>query len=224
MNHDDASRQLSRRHAIRLLGFGSSLGLAAGTRAIAAPAQRAVAGQKAGIPKGAIIRTLLKDVPPDRLGTGAALIHEHVTAGNDVNVLVDEVRASGHEGVSCLVDAATGKRRPGALDDLRTIATRSGVHIIAAGGYFKTPYPPEVAQKNEDAIADELAQDATAERWGAFGEIGTSMEMQPEERKVLRAVSKAHLRTGVPIFTHTEHQGWASCGLAQLALFEWQGV
>ena len=122
MNHDDASRRLSRRHAIRLLGFGSGLGLAAATRAIAAPPLRAAAGQKPGIPKGAIIRTILKDVPPDRLGTGATLMHEHVTAGNDVDVLVDEVRASGQEGVSCLVDAAVGKRRPGALDNLRTIA------------------------------------------------------------------------------------------------------
>jgi phosphotriesterase-related protein len=220
MNHGVGSGRFSRRQAIRLLGFGTGLGFAGGTGAIA-PAS---AGQKPGTPKGAIIRTVLKDVPPDRLGTGAALIHEHVTAGNDVNVLVDEVRASGQEGVSCLVDAATGKRRPGALDDLRTIATRSGVHIVAAGGYFKAPYPPEVAQKSEDEIADELTQDATAERWGALGEIGTSMEMQPDERKVLRAVSRAHLRTGLPIFTHTEHQGCASCALAQLDLLEAQGV
>jgi phosphotriesterase-related protein len=107
---------------------------------------------------------------------------------------------------------------------LRTIATRSGVHIVAAGGYFKAPYPPQVAQKSEGEIADELVQDAAAERWGAFGEIGTSMEMQADEQKVLRAVSKAHLRTGLPIFTHTEHQGCASCALAQLDLFEAQGV
>jgi phosphotriesterase-related protein len=147
-----------------------------------------------------------------------------VTAGNDVNVLIDEVRASAQEGVSCLVDAATGKRNPGAIDDLRTIATRSGVHIVAAGGYFKAPYPAQIVQRSEDEIADELVRDAAAERWGALGEIGTSMEMQADERKVLRAVSKTHLRTGLPIFTHTEHQGCASCALAQLDLFEGQGV
>ena len=224
MHHDARSRGVSRRHAIGLLGFGSSLGLVAGARAIAAPARRAAAGQKPGILKGAIVRTILKDVPPDRLGSGAALMHEHVTAGNDVDVLVDEVRASGQEGVSCLVDAAVGKRRPGAIDNLRRIASRSGVHIIAAGGYYKAPYPAEVAQRSEDAIADELVQDAAADRWGAFGEIGTSLEMHPDERKMLRAVSKAHLRTGLPIFTHTEHQGCSSCALAQLDVFEAQGV
>jgi phosphotriesterase-related protein len=216
MDRNAGSERLNRRQALRLLGLGTGLGVVASTGTSAAAPLRT--------PKGAIIRTVLRDVPPDRLGTGAALMHEHVTAGNDVNVLVDEVRASAQEGVSCLVDAATGKRKPGAIDDLRTIATRSGVHIVAAGGYFKAPYPAQVVQKSEDEIADELVRDAAAERWGALGEIGTSMEMQADERKVLRAVSKTHLRTGLPIFTHTEHQGCASCALAQLDLLEAQGV
>jgi hypothetical protein len=131
MRDDVASKGVSRRDAMRLLGFGGSLGLAAG-HALAAPR---AAAQKIAIPRGAVIRTILKDVPSDRLGNGAALMHEHVTAGNDVEVLVDEVRASGQEGVSCLVDAAVGRRRPGAIENLRTIASRSGVHIVAAGGY-----------------------------------------------------------------------------------------
>ena len=38
------------------------------------------------IPKGAVIRTIFKDVPPDGVGTGAALIHEHLTAGGNVEV------------------------------------------------------------------------------------------------------------------------------------------
>jgi phosphotriesterase-related protein len=96
--------------------------------------------------------------------------------------------------------------------------------IVAAGGYYRAPYPPEVAQMTEDQIADQLARDANAQRWGAFGEIGTSMEMHPDERMMLRAVSKAHLRTGVPIFTHTPHEGCAKCALEQLDLFESQGV
>ena len=48
--------------------------------------------------------------------------------------------------------------------------------------------------------------------------------MHPDERPFLRAVSQAHLRTGLPIFTHTEHDGCASCALTQLDLFEAQGV
>jgi len=222
VRHDRGSG-FNRRQIMGLLTLGTGLGL--GERAATASGQPAQARQQdLRIPKGAVIRTLLKDVAPAALGNGAALMHEHVTAGGNVDVLVDEVRASAREGVSCLVDAATGKRRPGALDDLKTIASRSGVHIVAAGGYFKAPYPPEVVQKSEEAIADELSRDAIAERWGAFGEIGTSLEMQPDERKMLRAVSLAHRRTGIPIFTHIEHVGCRQCALEQLDLLESQGV
>ena len=77
---------------------------------------------------------------------------------------------------------------------------------------------------SEFQIADRLVEDAHAQRWGAFGEVGTSMEMHTDERKFLRAVSRAHLRTGLPIFTHTGHEGCASCALEQLELFESEGV
>ena len=58
---------------------------------------------------------------------------------------------------------------------------------------------------------DELVQDATSQRWGAFGEIGTSLELHADERKMLRAVGKAHLRTALPIFTHNPHEGCPRC-------------
>ena len=54
--------------------------------------------------------------------------------------------------------------------------------------------------------------------------IGTSLQMQPDERKVLRAIGKAHLRTGLPIFTHVPHEGCPSCALEQLEVFESTGV
>jgi phosphotriesterase-related protein len=215
-----------RRQAIQLLGMAAGLGVVAKTRGgarISAAGQAPNPGRRPTIPNGSIVRTILEDVPPDRLGDGAALMHEHLTAGT-VDVLVDELRASGQEGVSCVVDASIGKRGAGALENLRTIATRSGVRVVVAGGYYKAPYPPSVAAKTEAQIVDELVQDAMDERWGALGEIGTSLEMHPDERKMLRAVSKVHLQTGLPIFTHTDHQGCRQCALEQLDLFESQGV
>ena len=231
---DVRQRQIGRREAIGRLGVGAGIGLVAavrGTASLAAGVQGpARAAQNLAIPKGAVIRTIFKDVPPDGVGTGAALIHEHLTAGGNVDVLVDEVRAAGQQGLSCIVDAATGRRAEAALDRLRTIATRSGMNVVVAGGYFEdldnlqTAYPPQVAKMSEDEIADEFVRDAAAQRWGAFGEIGTSTEMRPDERKVLRAVSKAHLRTGLPIFTHTPHDSCPKCALEQLDIFESQGV
>ena len=59
---------------------------------------------------------------------------------------------------------------------------------------------------------------------GAFGEIGTSLEMHADERKMLRAVGRAHLRTGVPIFTHNPHEGCPKCPHEQIDVFESAGV
>ena len=218
---DFRSARFGRRQAIGLLGLGAGLGFVEALRGDA---------QTQTIPRGAIIRTILKDLPPDGVGTGAALMHEHLTAGGNVDVLVDELRASGQQGLSCIVDAATGRREEAALEKLRTIATRSGVHVVVAGGYFQdldnlqTAYPPQVAQMTVDQIAEQFARDANAQRWGAFGEIGTSNTMRPDERKVLRAVGKAHLSTGLPIFTHTPHDSCPSCALEQLEILESEKV
>jgi len=221
---DLRSARFSRRQAIGMLGLGAGLGLAEALRGEAGAARTQT------IPRGAIIRTILKDLPPDGVGTGAALMHEHLTAGGNVDVVVDELKASGQQGLSCIVDAATGRREEAALEKLRTIATRSGVHVVVAGGYFQdldnlqTPYPPQVAQMTVDQIAEQFARDANAQRWGALGEIGTSNTMRPDERKVLRAVGKAHLRTGLPIFTHTPHDSCPTCALEQLEILESEGV
>jgi phosphotriesterase-related protein len=69
-------------------------------------------------------------------------------------------------------------------------------------------YPPEIAGKSSDQIAEELARDAAAQRLGAFGEIGQQGGvLTDEEKKVFQAVAKAHLRTGLPVFTHNAYTG-----------------
>ena len=76
--------------------------------------------------------------------------------------------------------------------------------IVAGTGYYTQPfYPPVIARWSEDQIAQELVRQTQAEAIGAFGEIGTWDAMTPDERKVFRAVGKAHLATNLPIFTHT---------------------
>ena len=225
---------LTRRQAIHLLGVSAGLALASGLSSdgdLAAVAQTgAQSTQLRGVPPGAVIRTIVKDLPADKVGTGALLFHEHLTAGGNIDVLVDELRASGQEGVSCIVDAATRRRNDAALDNLRTLAMRSGVHVVVAGGYLEDvdnlqmPYPPEIARMSEDQIADELVRDASTQRWGALGEIGTSTRMRDDERKMLRAVSKAHRQTGLSIFTHTPHDSCPTCATEQLDILEAQGV
>jgi phosphotriesterase-related protein len=77
---------------------------------------------------------------------------------------------------------------------------------------------------SEEQLESELLADAQRQRWGAFGEIASSQTMQPEERKLLRAIARAHRRTNLPIFTHTPHQSCPSCALEQLDVFESMGV
>ena len=75
-----------------------------------------------------------------------------------------------------------------------------------------------------DELTEHFVADARAQRWGAFGEVGTSMEMLDVERTFLQAVSRAHHATNLPIFTHTEHEGCRPCGLEQLDVLEAENV
>jgi phosphotriesterase-related protein len=242
---------LSRREAIGLLGAGAGFGLVSalrGARGLAAAPWQAGPARTPGFPNGAVIRTVLRDVSPDTLGTTATLFHEHLSfewarvmprpangvprpgPAQDVNLLADELRAAAGDGVGCIVDAGTtdvGRD----VDFLKQIAARTSVHIVACGGlYMQRTYPAEVGTKSEDQVADDLVRDAVARRYGAFGEIGETPDapMSPEERKVFRAVGKAHLRTNLPIFTHNAYGTGPNvprdAGLRQLDAFESVGV
>jgi phosphotriesterase-related protein len=255
------SPRFNRREAIGLLGVSAGFGLAsAWTADIAAflDWRTATSAKTLQLPRGAIIRTLLKDISPDTI-TGATLFHEHLSidmsiitspgryavppppgrgaapAGPapsaDVDLMVEEVKAAAQDGVSCIVDGGhpdMGRR----LENLKQIAQRTSVHIVASGGYYMDrSYPPEVATKSEDQLANELAQEATTQHLGAFGEIGADPnepELTPAERKVFRAVGKAHLRTNLPIFTHNAYGTGPNvpkeAGLRQLDVLESVGV
>jgi hypothetical protein len=97
--------------------------------------------------------------------------------------MADEVKACANDGVSCIVD--TGYVDLGrSIDALRTIATRSGMLIVAGGGHHtRTVYPADTFQKSEEQIAEDFVRLATAERWGVIGEIGTgaAVPMDPDE-------------------------------------------
>jgi hypothetical protein len=69
------SQQLTRRQALELLGLGA---------AVAAFPMR-VSAQQPAFPRGAIIRTLLKDYAPEELAGGATLFHEHMQLATDFN-------------------------------------------------------------------------------------------------------------------------------------------
>jgi phosphotriesterase-related protein len=205
---------LTRREALVLLGAGAAAGVGGriGQTLLAqAPARPVFA-------KGAIIRTLLKDMPPDELATGPSLFHEHLSMRfplgakehftDDVATMIEEARAAKADGIAAIVDGGHADMARN-LDALKRISAESGLPVIASGGYYmQRTYPADLSAKSVDQIADALAKEAAASRFGAFGEIGQQGGvMTDEERKVFIAIAKAHARTGLPIFTHNAYTG-----------------
>jgi len=237
----------TRREALSLLGLGAAL------------ARGATAPQ---FPKGAIIRTVLKDVAPESLSGGATLFHEHLSLApdfmprwialyrsqnspgaaskgpappaatapatpppdlmHDLEVMSAEMRAAAKDGVSCIVDG--GHPDMGRdLEFLKKLSADSGLPIVAGCGYYTDPfYPKEIASWSEDQIAQELIRQANTQPVGVFGEIGSWDEITDLERKVFRAVGKAHVATNLPIFTHTGIPGKSA--MEQLDILEAAGV
>jgi phosphotriesterase-related protein len=140
----------------------------------------------------------------------------------DLDVMVDEVSTAKREGIACLVDG--GHPDMGRdLGFLRELSTKSGVPIVAGGGLYTQPfYPRAIDTMSEEQIAQLLIKQCETDPIGVFGEIGSWDDMTATERKVFRAIGKAHAATNLSVFTHTGIPGKAA--LEQLDLLEDAGV
>ena len=194
--------------------------------------------------QGAVIRTLIGDLPPEKLAGGATLFHEHLSINisqnatathytDDVAMMTEEARAAAKDGIACIVDGGHPDMRRN-IDALRRISKDSGLPIVASGGYYmQRTYPPDIASKSAEQIADDLVREATADRLGAFGEIGQQGGvLTADEQKMFRAIGLAQARTGLPIFTHNAYTGRRQtpqpvppdAGLRQLDILESAGA
>ena len=214
------------------------------------------AADAAQFPKGAVIRTVLKDVAPESLAGGATLFHEHMSlatdfmprwiqysrpAGrgnaappaapaaspqpylmNDLEWMVEEMKAAAQEGVACVTDG--GHPDMGRdMDFLKQVSAKSGMPIVAGVGFYADPfYPPEIKTWSEEQIAQELVRQIKTQPVGVFGEIGSWDEITDVERKVFRAIAKAHRETNLSIFTHTGIPGKSA--IEQFDILEGAGV
>jgi phosphotriesterase-related protein len=229
-------------------------------------------------PKGAVIRTVLKDYSPEELAGNATLFHEHLSfapdfmtrwtryaaetraangppagaagasgaagrgAGaapapapaaapaaapapffmSDLDLMTAELAIAKQEGIGCVVDGG----HPDMGRDvaaLRTMSTKSGMPIVVGGGLYTQPfYPKEIADMSEDKIAQMLIKQVETEPIGVFGEIGSWDDITATERKVFRAIGRAHLETNLSIFTHTGIPGKSA--MEQLDILEDAGV
>ena len=140
----------------------------------------------------------------------------------DVDLMAEELSSAQRDGVACLVDAGlegTGMD----LDFIRAAAKKSGLPVVKGAGFYTEPfYPKEVATMSEEQLVSALLRQVDDYPAGAFGEIGSWDEISAVERKVFRAVGKAHVATNLPIFTHTGIPGKSA--IEQLDILEDAGV
>src|SRR5690242_15913848 len=115
---------LTRRQALEVLGIGAATALV----------PRDAFGQAPIFPKGAIIRTILKDYAPEELAGGATLFHEHMQLAPDFNAKFA---------------AATAAAR--AANGLPPAPARGG------GAAPKGPPPPDIMH-NVDLMAEEVSK------------------------------------------------------------------
>jgi phosphotriesterase-related protein len=141
---------------------------------------------------------------------------------HNVDLMSAEVAATAREGVACIVDAGHADMGRD-IGFLRQVSMKSGVPIVAGGGFYSQPfYPKEISTMSEDQILQALIRQADDDTLGVFGEIGSWDEITADERRVFRAVGRAHVATSLPIFTHTGIPGKSA--LEQLDLLEDAGV
>ena len=140
----------------------------------------------------------------------------------DLDLMSEELRIAKREGISCLVDG--GHPDMGRdIDFLRQLSMTSEMPIVVGGGFYTQPfYPSSVATMSEDQLVQALIKQVEDDTVGVFGEIGSWDLISADERKVFRAIGKAHVATNVPIFTHTGIPGKSA--LEQLNLLEDAGA
>lgn len=169
------------------------------------------------------IRTILRDIAPEELGT--TLCHEHLftnppawAQADDADMVLSGVNAAVGEcddfaavGGGALIEMTTpdyGRDVHGLLE----VAKRSGPHVIAATGYQKgIYYPSSVETESIEDIAGRFINDVVAGMDGTearagvvkFGTCRTD-HIRDDEQKIQRAVGLTHERTGVPIATHCQ--------------------
>jgi phosphotriesterase-related protein len=181
--------------------------------------------------------------PVDTASLGFTLMHEHIyvlTEGLyttfphlwDRDERIKQAAAALTEakkhGVSTIVDLTVlGLGRDVTL--AREVSKQSGVNVIVATGlYTYDEVPRYFGMRDADHMADLFVHDIEKGVEGTDIHAGI-LKVATDEKgvtegveKVLRAVARAHRRTGVPISTHTH--AVSERGLDQQRIFKEEGV
>jgi phosphotriesterase-related protein len=94
-------------------------------------------------------------------------------------------------------------------EGMKRISEAAGIHVVMGTGHYVALFhPPEVLEASVDQIADRIVGDliegvdGTGIKSGVIGEIGLEHPMHENEKKVLRAASRAQAETGAAMNIH----------------------
>lgn len=196
----------------------------------------------------ATVQTVTGEIDCRQLGR--VLMHEHVFVMNheyQVNYpetwdddertedAVKKLIALKGAGIDTIVDLTVlGLGRD--IRRVRVVAERSPVTIIAATGFYTFADLPTYLRVRgpgrllggEEPLVDMFVKDitegiaGTGIRAGILKCVTDAPGVTPDIERILRAVARAHLITGVPISTHTD--ALAERGLDQQKIFAEEGV
>jgi phosphotriesterase-related protein len=159
--------------------------------------------------------------PLDTSNLGFTLMHEHLTLSspnlyrifpelfgeNPVERVVDCFKEAKQGGIDTIVDATTFDNDRN-VELMAEVSRQSGVNIIAcSGGCFNVPN--FLLGVPIDEMADMSAREidkgitGTDVKAGILKSYSDKEVVKPEEEVMLRAVARAHLKTGVPIMLHS---------------------
>lgn len=128
---------------------------------------------------------------------------------DNVEIAIQELKLYKQAGGTSIVDATLDEIGRDPLQ-LKHIAEQSGVNIImGCGHYVDVALPVNVHNATVKELAEEMIQDITIGvretgiKAGVIGEIGTSEQITPAERKLLTAAGIASAQTGKAVHVHT---------------------
>lgn len=183
------------------------------------------------------VRAVLGDVEASRLGFTYS--HEHLIAVppasqkdrdlelSDYDRSLQELLYFKEAGGRTLVEASTldyGRD----VELLKRMSEASGVHVVATTGFNKHVYFPDWVEERSIKEISRLLVREVVEGVGATGVRAGFLKsgswynlIHPLEEKVSRAVARAQLETGAPVWLHTEV---GTMGMEMLDILEEEGV
>jgi len=186
----------------------------------------------------ATINTVLGTV--DTADLGCTLTHEHIFVGpagsygnfpelldsNSFDGIVDGLKAAKAGGIDTIVDATTHDLGRD-IELLAEASRQSGVNIVACTGwwldfprYFEGISPDQLAEVFTREIEEGIS--GTDIKAGILKSASDMEGVTPQAEIVLRAIARAHHRTGVPMMLHSYSPGQVA--RQQLAVLGEEGV